>query len=73
MDAYDRCTKLEKKNLAGVVAIYSRGRKLFRPPMYVFLCLAQYVELWTVNRQLFANIHVSKTACAQHQIQLNDS
>jgi hypothetical protein len=26
---------LEKKNLANSVAIYARGRKLFRPPMYV--------------------------------------
>jgi len=39
---------------------------------YAVLCSAKYVELWTVNRQLFANIHVSKTACAQNQTQLND-
>jgi len=30
MDAYDRRTKLEK-NLADIVTIYVRGRKLFRP------------------------------------------
>jgi len=34
MDAYDRCTNLGKKNLAHSVAIYGRGRELFRPPMY---------------------------------------
>jgi len=31
MDAYDSCTNLEK-NLADVVAIYGRGRELFKPP-----------------------------------------
>jgi len=35
MDAYDRCTTLEKKNLLDIVAIYGRGRKLFRPPAYI--------------------------------------
>jgi hypothetical protein len=34
MDAYDRCTNLELKNLADIIAIYGRGRVLFRPPMY---------------------------------------
>jgi hypothetical protein len=34
MDAYDRCTNLEKKYLADIVAIYGRGRELFRPPTY---------------------------------------
>jgi hypothetical protein len=33
MDAYDRCTNLGK-NLADNVAIYSRGREIFRPPTY---------------------------------------
>jgi len=32
IDAYDRCTNLEKKNLPDIVAIYGRGRELFRPP-----------------------------------------
>jgi len=32
MDAYDRCTNLGKTNLADIVAIYGRGRELFRPP-----------------------------------------
>jgi len=32
MDAYDRCTNLGEKNLADSVAIYGRGRDLFRPP-----------------------------------------
>jgi len=32
MDAYERCTNLGKKNLADSVAIYGRGRELFRPP-----------------------------------------
>jgi hypothetical protein len=31
MDAYDRCTNLEKK-LAHSVVIYGRGRELFLPP-----------------------------------------
>jgi len=30
--AYYRCTNLGKKNLADIVAIYGRGRELFRPP-----------------------------------------
>jgi len=34
MDAYDRCTNLGKKDLADIVAIYGRGRELFRPPTY---------------------------------------
>jgi hypothetical protein len=34
MDAYDRGTNL-KKNLADIIAIYGRGRELFRPPTYV--------------------------------------
>jgi hypothetical protein len=33
MDAYDICTNLEKI-LADIVAIYGRGRELFRPPTY---------------------------------------
>ena len=33
MDAYDRCTNLEK-NLAKSVAIYGQGRELFRSPTY---------------------------------------
>ena len=33
---------------------------------YAFLCLAKYVELRTVNRQLFENIHELKTAHARH-------
>jgi len=32
MDVYERCTNLGKKNLADSVAIYGRGRELFRPP-----------------------------------------
>jgi len=32
MDAYDRCTNLQKKNLADSVAICVRGREIFRPP-----------------------------------------
>ena len=32
MDAYDRCTNLEKRNLSDIVANYVRGRDLFRPP-----------------------------------------
>jgi hypothetical protein len=35
MDAYDRWTNLWKKNIADIVAIYGRGRELFRPPTYV--------------------------------------
>ena len=35
MDAYERCTNLGKKNLAASVAIYGRGRELFRPPSYL--------------------------------------
>jgi hypothetical protein len=31
MDAYDKYTKLEKI-LADYIAIYGRGRELFRPP-----------------------------------------
>jgi len=31
MDAYDRCTNLGKK-FTYSVAIYGRGRELFRPP-----------------------------------------
>jgi len=31
MDAYDRCTNLEK-NLVISVDVYGRGRELFRPP-----------------------------------------
>jgi hypothetical protein len=31
MDAYDRCTNLEKK-IADIVAIYGGDRELFRPP-----------------------------------------
>jgi len=37
MDAYDRCTNL-KKNIADIVAIYGRGRELFRPPTYIRPC-----------------------------------
>jgi len=36
MDAYDRRTNLGKKNLADIVAIYGRGRELFRTPTYVY-------------------------------------
>jgi hypothetical protein len=36
MDAYERCTNLGKKNLADSVAIYGRGRELFRPPTYCY-------------------------------------
>jgi hypothetical protein len=32
MDAYDKSTNLDKKNLADIVAIYDQGRELFRPP-----------------------------------------
>jgi len=36
MDAYDRFANLEKKkNLANIIAIYGRGRDLFRPPTYL--------------------------------------
>jgi hypothetical protein len=34
MDAYDRCTNV-KKNLSDIVAMYGRGRELFRPPTYL--------------------------------------
>jgi len=34
MDAYDRYTNLEKKNLADIVAIYGWGREIFTPPTY---------------------------------------
>jgi len=37
MDAYDRCTNLGKKYLANSVAIYGRGREIFRPSTYLFL------------------------------------
>jgi len=37
MDAYDRCTNLGKKNLADSIAIYGRGRELFRRPKYIIL------------------------------------
>jgi len=32
MDAYDRSTNLGEKNLTDIVAIYGRGRGLFKPP-----------------------------------------
>jgi hypothetical protein len=35
MDSYDRCTNLQKKYLADIVAIYGRGRELFRKPTYM--------------------------------------
>jgi len=35
MDAYERRTNLEKKNLADIVDNYGRGRELFRPPTYL--------------------------------------
>jgi len=35
MDAYDRSNNLGKQNLADSVAIYGRGRKLFRTPTYI--------------------------------------
>jgi len=35
MDAYDRCTNEGGKNLADSVAIYGRGRELFRPATYI--------------------------------------
>jgi len=39
MDAYDRCTNLGKKNLAGSAPIYGRGREMFRPPTYeLYVC-----------------------------------
>jgi len=46
MDAYDICTNLGK-NPADIVAIYGRGRKLFRPPTYLIICLSmiQYSPL----------------------------
>jgi hypothetical protein len=56
MDAYDRCTNLEKKNLADSVTIYDRGREISRPPTYytlilenihVYLALLQEFELLT--------------------------
>jgi len=36
MDAYDM-HQIRKKNLVDIVAIYGRGRELFRPPMYVYM------------------------------------
>jgi len=30
--------QLRKKNLAGSVAIYGRGREIFGPPMYTVCC-----------------------------------
>jgi hypothetical protein len=36
MDAYYRCTNLGEKNLADIVALYGRGRELFRPPTYLY-------------------------------------
>jgi len=35
MDTYDRCTNLGKRNRTDIVAIYVRGRELFRPPTYL--------------------------------------
>jgi hypothetical protein len=46
---------------------------MYHTVYYSFLCVAKYDELWTVNRQLFEIIQELETACAQHQIQLNDS
>jgi hypothetical protein len=40
MDAYDRCTNLGGKNIADIVAIYGRGRELFRPPTYLTITSA---------------------------------
>jgi len=37
MDAFERCTNLEKKNLADSIASYGRGREIFRPPTYKHL------------------------------------
>jgi len=45
MDAYDRCTNLEK-NLSDIVAIYGRGRDLFRPPTYIFF-------YWALLKRVF--------------------
>jgi hypothetical protein len=47
MDAYDRCNK-KKKNLADSVAIYGRGREIFRPPMYVFVFILK--SFWTITK-----------------------
>jgi hypothetical protein len=38
MDAYHRCTNLEK-NLAYIIAIYGRGREIFRPPTYIVIVI----------------------------------
>jgi hypothetical protein len=48
MDGYDRCTNL-KKNLADSVAIYGRGRELFRPPMY---CTLDLIVTWNVIQNI---------------------
>ena len=45
MDAYDRCTNLETKNLANIVAIYGRSRELFRPPTYLCEIPVFYLSL----------------------------
>jgi len=51
MDAYDRCTNYGGKNLADIVAIYVRGRELFRPPMYMKpLYFVPLLGLLLVNR-----------------------
>jgi hypothetical protein len=49
MDAYDRCSNSGKKNLADSVAIYGRGRELFRPPTYTFwLQITALIEHFTL-------------------------
>jgi len=49
MDAYDRCTP--QKNLADSVAIYGRGRELFRPPTYIdFHRFSSYFSIYFLEQ-----------------------
>jgi len=48
MNAYDRSTNLEKKNLADSVAIHVRGRELFRPPTHSLAVLSCDFVLFSV-------------------------
>jgi hypothetical protein len=48
MDAYDRCTNLEK-SLADIVAIYGRGREIFTPFTYMHQEDKISLILWKIS------------------------
>jgi len=63
MDAYDRCTNLEK-NLADSVAIYGQGRELFRPPTYFY---SKTNQMHNCSSLLNITLHVSGGLYVHHQ------